>query len=68
MKGLWNYKIYDLSGVYMYGVLAGGVLGVGLLVCGVVSAVSMGGGGAQVCLGVRVNVIRWPIICCRPRM
>ena len=37
-------QIYDLSGVYMYGVLAGGVLGVGLLVCGVVSAVSMGGG------------------------
>ena len=43
MEGLWNYKNYDLSGVYMYGVLAGGVLGVGLLVCGVVSAVSMGG-------------------------
>ena len=36
-------QIHDLSGVYMYGVLAGGVLGVGLLVCGVVSAVSMGG-------------------------
>jgi hypothetical protein len=29
----------------MYGVLAGGGLGIGLLVCGVVSAVSMGGGG-----------------------
>jgi hypothetical protein len=43
MEGLWNYKNYDLSGVYMYGVLAGGFLGVGLLVCGVVSAASMGG-------------------------
>ena len=29
----------------MYVVLAGGVIGVGLLVCGVVSAVSMGGRG-----------------------
>ena len=67
MEGLWNYINYDSSGVYIYGVLAGGVLGVGLLVCGVVSAVSMGG-GAQVCLGVRVDVIGWPIICCRPRM
>ena len=36
-------QIHDISGVYTYGVLAGGVLGVGLLVCGVVSAVSMGG-------------------------
>ena len=44
MEGLWNYINYDSSGVYMYGILAGGVLGVGLLVCGVVSAVSMGGG------------------------
>ena len=43
MEGLWNYINYDSSGVYMYGVLAGGVLGVGLLVCGFVSAVSMGG-------------------------
>ena len=68
MEGLWNYINYDSSGVYMYGVLAGGVLGVGLLVCGDVSAVSMWGGGAQVCLGVRVDVIRWPIICCRPRI
>ena len=39
MEGLWNYINYDSSGI-----LAGGVLGVGLLVCGVVSAVSMGGG------------------------
>ena len=38
MEGLWNYINYDSSGIYMYGVLAGGVLGVGLLVCGVVSA------------------------------
>ena len=44
MGGLWNYINYDSSGVYMYGVLAGSVLGVGLLVCGVVSAVSVGGG------------------------
>ena len=43
MEGLWNYINYDLSGVYMYGVLAGGVFGVGLLVCGVVPDVSMGG-------------------------
>ena len=61
---------YDSSGVYMNDVLAGGILGVSLLVCGVVSDVVMagGGGGAQVCLGVRVDVIRWPFICCRPRM
>ena len=46
MGGLWNYINYDSSGVYMYGVLAGSVLGVGLLlVFGVVSAVSMGRGG-----------------------
>ena len=44
MEGLWNYINYDSSGVYTYGVLAGGVLGVGLLVCGVVSAVSVGRG------------------------
>ena len=37
-------QIHYSSGVYMYGVLAGSVLGVGLLVCGVVSAVSMEGG------------------------
>ena len=43
MEGLWNYINYDSSGVYLYGVLAGGVLGVGLLVCDVLSAVSMGG-------------------------
>ena len=37
----------------MYVVLAGGVTGVGLLVCGVVSAVSMGGwGGAGVHTGL----------------
>ena len=47
-EGLWNYINYDSSGVYMYGVLAGGVLGVGLLVCGVVSAVSVG----RVCTGL----------------
>ena len=33
---------YDSSGFYMYGVLAGSILGVSLLVCGVVSDV-MGG-------------------------
>jgi Ca2+/H+ antiporter len=32
---------YDSSSVYMYGVLAGSILGVSLLVCGVV----MAGGG-----------------------
>jgi len=31
----------------MYVVLAGGVIGVGLLVCGIVSAVSMGGAGVH---------------------
>ena len=63
-------QIHDSFGVYMYSVLAGGALGVGLLVCCIVSAVSIGGGGggAEVCLGVRVDVIRWPIVCCRPRM
>ena len=54
----------------MYVILAGGVIGVGLLVCGV-SAVSIRGRGrlmfAQVCLGVSVEVIRWPLICYRPR-
>ena len=35
-------QFHNLSGVYMYGVLAEGVLGVGLLVCEVVSAVSKG--------------------------
>ena len=68
MEGMWKLHKYDLSGVYMYGVLAGSILGVSLLVCGVVSAVSTGGGGAQVRLGVRVDVIRWPFICCLPRM
>ena len=68
MVGLWNYINYVSSGLYMYGVLVGDVLGVGLLVFDVVSAVSMGGGGAQLCLGVRVDVVRWPIICCRPPM
>ena len=37
-------QIHDSSDIYMYVVLAGGVVGLGLLVCGVVSAVSMGGG------------------------
>ena len=36
---------YDSSGVYMYGVLAGSILGVSLLVCGVVSDVVMAVGG-----------------------
>ena len=58
---------YDSSGVYMNDVLAGGILGVSLLVCGVVSDV-MAGGGSPVCLGVRVDIIRWPFLCCRPRM
>ena len=39
-----NTQIHDSSDVYMYVVLAGGVIGVGLLVCGVVSAVSIRGG------------------------
>jgi hypothetical protein len=45
MEGLWNYINYDSSGVYMYGVLAGSILGVSLLVCGVVSDLVMAGGG-----------------------
>jgi hypothetical protein len=36
----------------MYVVLAGGVIGVGLLVCGVVSAVSIRGAGAGVHTGL----------------
>jgi hypothetical protein len=38
---------YDSSGVYMNDVLAGGILGVSLLVCGVVSDVVMAGGGVH---------------------
>ena len=67
MEGLWNYINYDSSGVYMYGVLAGGVLGVCLLVAALYLLLVCGK-GAQVCLGVRVDVIRWPNICCRPQM
>ena len=63
-----EFQIYDLSGVYMYGVLAGGVLGVGLLVAALYQLLVWRGCGAQVCLRVRVDVIRWQIICCRPWM
>jgi hypothetical protein len=47
MEGMWKLHKYDLSGVYMYGVLAGSILGVSLLVCGVVSDVVMAGGGVM---------------------
>jgi len=75
MEGLWNYNISCfICDIYMYVVLAGGVIGVRgeagwcaalylLLVVGGVGLVF-----TQVCLGVCVDVIRWLLICYRPRM
>ena len=53
MEGLKNYtNSWFICDVYMYVVLAGGVIGVGLLVWGVVSAVSIRGAGAGVHTGL----------------